>query len=151
MAWEMGKKIKMENSETIFLPVISLPTFPTVILLRLALLYILLFNVSCKWPSVTAGDLALMNAKRTHYFDSLNRNHNFQLESRNEKMKMYGLSQLLTFTCRYLLKNALNIHHQEKFYSFNTSALYRLLELLKQKIHCLFWNGSPQNTQGAYF
>jgi len=53
-------------------------------------------------------------------------------------MKIDGLSQLLTFTCRYLLKNALNIYHQEKLYSFNTSTLHRLLELLKQKNYCLF-------------
>lgn len=79
-----------------------------------------------------------MNAKRTHYFDPLNGSHHFQLESRSEKMKIDGLFQLLTLTCRYLLKNTLNIHHQEKLNSFN------ILRYLKQAFraikaeNCLF-------------
>lgn len=49
-------------------------------------------NVSFKWTSAITRDLALVKAKRTHYFGFLNGNHNFQLESRSEKMKMDGLS-----------------------------------------------------------
>lgn len=109
-------------------------TFSTVVLLHPVLLCFLLIIVSFKWARAITGDLALKKAKRTHYFGFLNGNHNFQLESRSEKMKMDGLSQLLTFTCRYLLKNALNIHHQKTFvHSKFSDILQRLLEILKQK------------------
>lgn len=117
-----------------FLNHFILLTLLTVILLHPVLLCSLLINVSFKWTSAITGNLALMKAKRTHYFGFLNGNHNFQLESRNEKMEMDGLSQLLTFTCRYLLRNALNIHHQKSFiHSIFSDILQRLLEILKQK------------------
>lgn len=137
-----------------FLNHFVLLTFSTVILLHPVLLCILLINVSFKWTNAIAGDLELMKAKRTHYFGFLNGNHNFQLESRSEKMKIDGLSQLLTFTCRYLLKNALNIHHQKSFiHSILSDTLQRLLEILKKKKknHPSILKWKLQNHTGSIF
>lgn len=145
-----GEKNKNGKFWNHFFPVISLPSFPTVILLCLALLYIFLIEISSKRSSAIAGDLAVMNAKRTHYFDSLNGSHNFQLENRNEKMKIDGLSQLLTFTCTYLLKNSLNFHHQEKLYSFNILRnLIQAFGVIKEKNSLSVLKWKPQDHTGS--
>lgn len=123
------KKKKKDNSETIFLPVV-------------------------KWTSAIEGDLARMSAKSTHSFHSLNGSNHFQLESRSEEMKIDHLSQLVTFTCRYLLKYHLTSITRECFIcSVCSDILYRHLELLKQnkKKHCRFWNRSPQTHRDHSF